>query len=542
MKLLVVIPVRGNSKGIPGKNKRLLNGKPLMAYAIENALSLKSMYDVDVVVDTESEELANIAHVYGAQVVKRPERLSGDAVTLDPVIYHAKSEMEAMNEKKYDIVITMQATSPTLKSDTLKRAVEEFLAGEYDTMISAVDDRHLSWRKESGVFRPTYEKRVNRQQLMPEYTEAGAFLITKADHVTENTRIGEKVTIFEISDREAVDIDTSEDFVLCENILKSKKVLFRADGEEMLGMGHIYRCLSIAYQMTGHEVLFVSNRVYQLGVNKIKESNFHLREIDSENELMDVIREYQPDILINDILNTSAEYMDNVCKLVPRVINFEDMGDGAGKADAVINALYSGGKHLNEYNGVEYFFLRDEFFLTKPSEYHEQVRNITVLFGGSDPCNLTGKVLPVLTSIAEKYPEIESHIITGFGYRYKNDIKNDTEHHIYIHNDVKQVSAYMKNADIAITSQGRTIYELACMGVPSVVMAQNEREQSHEFADLCNGYINLGMGKNVDEKTLFSTLDWLIHTPNVRKQMHDLMLSKDFKSGRERVLKLILDE
>jgi hypothetical protein len=50
------------------------------------------------------------------------------------------------------------------------------------------------------------------------------------------------------------------------------------------------------------------------------------------------------------------------------------------------------------------------------------------------------------------------------------------------------------------------------------------------------------MGKNVDEKTLFSTLDWLIHTPNVRKQMHDLMLSKDFKSGRERVLKLILDE
>ena len=73
-------------------------------------------------------------------------------------------------------------------------------------------------------------------------------------------------------------------------------------------------------------------------------------------------------------------------------------------------------------------------------------------------------------------------------------------------------------------------------------MAQNTRELEHVFAGFTNGFINIGLGDEVDEETICSTLDWLIKTKSVRKEMHDLLLEKDFKSGQERVIRLILGE
>ena len=86
------------------------------------------------------------------------------------------------------------------------------------------------------------------------------------------------------------------------------------------------------------------------------------------------------------------------------------------------------------------------------------------------------------------------------------------------------------------------MYELACMGVPSVVLAQNSREMEHMFANISNGFISLGMGKQQDDKTIQATIEWLINTPYVRKQMNELLLEKNFTKGQERVIKLILGE
>ena len=114
------------------------------------------------------------------------------------------------------------------------------------------------------------------------------------------------------------------------------------------------------------------------------------------------------------------------------------------------------------------------------------------------------------------------------------------EDKIFVHKDVKRVSSYMARMDLAVTSQGRTVYELASMGVPSIVLAQNEREAEHVFAGIQNGFINLGLGKDTDALTIISTIQWLVSTPNVRKEMRKLQLTKDFSKGHERVLKLIL--
>lgn len=540
-KILIVIPARGQSKGIPRKNLGLMAGKPLISYAIDIALRLRQIYNADVTVDTDDLEIAEVVSGYGVEVVMRPAALAGDFVTLDPVIYHATKEMETRQQVRYDIVVTMQATSPTLKFETVKKAIDLFLERvEEDTLISVTNSPHLSWKKKQEMIVPNYVQRLNRQQLPADYKETGGFLITRRRFVSETTRFGDNIAVYEVDSKEAVDIDTDFDWIVCEALLSSKRIILRTDGEERLGMGHIYRCLSIAYHLTGHEILFVTKKNAVLGVEKIKGSFFPMRQIENETDMYEIVKEFRPDIVVNDILNTSKSYMLELRKNVDRIVNFEDMGDGAELADCVINAVYEDDKKPNHYTGFEYFFIRDEFFEVAPKEFSNEVKNIVVLFGGSDPSNLTSKVYEIFQEISKIFPQIEFHIITGFGYRYKNEIDDDLEHHIYIHNDVKLVSRYLQRADLAITSQGRTIYELAYMGVPTIVLAQNKRETEHIFASMTNGFINLGIGKQIEKDMIKNTIEWLIHTPMVRREMRELQLSKDYSNGQKRVLKLIL--
>lgn len=543
MKTLIVIPARGGSKRIPRKNVRIMCGKPLICYSIENAKELQKQMDIDVAVSTDDEELGGIVMKRGVDVIKRPKELATDKVTLDPVIYHAVMFMEQEKGYRYDTVITMQATSPTLQCETIRQAILFFEQSEYDTIISAMNKPHLSWGVKDGVIVKNYEKRLNSQELPPNYLETGGFLITRRDCVSESGRIGEKVNIFEISEEEAIDIDTYSDWVLCENILKRKKIMFRTVGKMQLGMGHVYRCLTLAYKLTGHEIIFVADQESDLGIARIKESNFPIIEIANEQEFEEVLKREQPDILVNDILDTKIDYMTMVTKYAKRVVNFEDVGEGAKYADAVINALYEKGEKLhNEYYGSKYFCIRDEFLEEKPKEFSEEVENILVIFGGADPSDLTGRLYDICKVLHEKHPTINFHFLLGFAYPFKDKIVTDEENHIFIHKDVKRVSAYMNKMDLAITSQGRTIYELASMGVPAVVLAQNEREAQHVFAGIQNGFINLGIGSEQDALTIISTIRWLIATPKMRQEMRKLQLAKDFSKGQERVIHLILND
>ena len=132
------------------------------------------------------------------------------------------------------------------------------------------------------------------------------------------------------------------------------------------------------------------------------------------------------------------------------------------------------------------------------------------------------------------YKDIKFNIITGFGYKYKNEIQNDEEHNIYVYNNVKRVSKFLSEADMAVTAQGRTIYELASMGVPAIVLAQNTREMEHDFAGFSNGFINLGLGQKLEDEAIELTVRWLIQAVSVRKQMHELLLEKIFQRDRKR--------
>ena len=224
-------------------------------------------------------------------------------------------------------------------------------------------------------------------------------------------------------------------------------------------------------------------------------------------------------------------------KLGIKVVNFEDLGEGAKKADAVINALYPENKIIkNHYFGHNYFCPRDEFLHTHKKTINKDVKNILITFGGTDLCNLTKKTLDSIYQLCKKN-DIDLKVILGLGYTKLDTLKkyNDVE----IIQNVTNISEYMLKADIIFTSAGRTIYEIACLGIPAIVMAQNKRELTHFFASSEYGFINLGLGKNINNDIIERSLSDLIDNFEKRKKIHDLMLSFDLKNGKKRTIKII---
>ena len=147
--------------------------------------------------------------------------------------------------------------------------------------------------------------------------------------------------------------------------------------------------------------------------------------------------------------------------------------------------------------------------------------------------------------IAKELNEEEVQVVFDFllGPGYSNDsIVPIEQQGIYVNHDVVRVSDHMRKADMALSSQGRTTYELAAMGVPAIVLAQNEREQLHTFAQMDNGFINLGLGSEVIDEDIKTTITWLMAATSVRREMRNRMLANDLKSGISRVRQIILGE
>lgn len=126
MKTLITICARGGSKGIPGKNIRLLNGKPLLAYSIEMAQKYKQVYaDTDIVLSTDSDEIINISEKYGLSTkYKRPDYLANDTAGKVDAIKDVLLFCENEHSKKYDYILDLDVTSPLRTLDDLCRAME----------------------------------------------------------------------------------------------------------------------------------------------------------------------------------------------------------------------------------------------------------------------------------------------------------------------------------------------------------------------------------------------------------------------------------
>ena len=535
MNILAIIPARGGSKGIPRKNLRSLCGKPLIYYSIKNALS--SRFKLDVYVSSEDKEILSIAEKLGAKTIQRENSESEDATTLDPVIFKGWQKAEISEKKTYDIVVTLQPTSPLLKVDSLDNAINQILENqEIDTIISAVNDTHLTWKQEDGQFKPNYEKRVNRQLLPQVFKESGGFLITRAEIITENNRIGQKVKLFCLPDKESIDIDNYSDWVLCDYYLRRKRLVFVVSGYQEIGLGHVYNTLLLANDIVDHEILFLVDVKSQLAYDKISEKNYPVS-IQKSDDILDDIKALNPDVIINDILDTEKDYIQSLKDQNYKVINFEDLGAGAKLADLTINAMYPENDVIpNHYFGYKYFVLRDEFILSPPTSIKPKVSTVLLSFGGVDPNNYTLKVLDSIYSECQSR-HIKVKVVIGFGYKQISTLEAYPS--IEICNNVNNISDIMRTADLIFTSAGRTTYEIASLCIPAIVLAQNDRELTHFFANAEHGFVNLGLGTKIVKQKILYTFIRLLENYEQRKHMTKLMSDCDLVSGRTRVLSLV---
>ena len=541
-KILVVIPARGGSKGIPRKNIRLLNNKPLISYSISIAKS--SAYVDDVVVTTDDSEIALLSEKFGASVIRRSEELSGDEVSLDPVVYDAMVQKEKLAFDEYDIVITLQPTSPLLKTSTLDGAIEKFEDFAVDSVLSVVDDRHLSWGYDetNGRYFPNYIERKNRQYLPKDFRETGAILATRRKFVHVDSRLGTNLELIEVTREESVDIDTYEDWWIAENYLNKKRIAIVVDAYDEIGTGHVYRCLSIASKLVFHDVLFLLDGRHQLGIDIVNSYNYPFKLHNGKNDLLNILRQYNPQIVINDILDTSEEYISDLKDEGYFVVNFEDLGSGTNVADVVFDALYEhdiGEDHV--FTGHKYYILKDEFYFQPQKIITQQVNNVLITFGGTDPNNFTEKVID---SILNTNYEGRINVILGLGYGGLERLidKYESNQSIQIYRNVSNISEFMFKADIIFTSAGRTMFEVCSLGVPTICLCQNDREKTHVFANSSNGFINMGLGVDVEMQQIIDEFINLVNNYDLRIEMNRRMLNVDLKDGFENIRSIIREE
>ncbi|MFT8318829.1 MAG: acylneuraminate cytidylyltransferase family protein [Sporolactobacillus sp.] len=227
MNYLTIIPARAGSKGIPNKNIRLLNEKPLLAWSIESSIHCSEINRT--IVSTDSGKFAEIARKYGAEVPElRPTDLSRDETPTEPVLIHVIEQLEKKENYKPDAVILLQPTSPFRKDGSLSRAIKLFEEKKADSLLSVCPNHHFFWKNnEDPTALYSYQSRPRRQDIEQQerwFRENGSIYITKTDILKKNkNRLGGKIALFLMSEDESYEIDSEIDFKINELIFKERR-------------------------------------------------------------------------------------------------------------------------------------------------------------------------------------------------------------------------------------------------------------------------------------------------------------------------------
>jgi CMP-N,N'-diacetyllegionaminic acid synthase len=228
MKILAIIPARGGSKGLPGKNIKDLHGKPLIAYTIEVAKQSKHISEIHV--SSDDNEILAVAEKYGV-ITKfiRPSELATDSsLAIETYIFCLNKYQNDFN-KKFDVVVILQPTSPLRKIEDVDSCIEMFINKSADSIISYTEESHpVLWHKyidKQGVITNVFNEGndvKNRQELKKTYYPNGSVYVFKSSLIQSRRYFSEKTYAYVMPRSRSVDIDAIEDFEYVEFLLSKK--------------------------------------------------------------------------------------------------------------------------------------------------------------------------------------------------------------------------------------------------------------------------------------------------------------------------------
>jgi CMP-N-acetylneuraminic acid synthetase len=220
MKLFALVPMRHHSQRVPGKNYRLLAGKPLFHHIIETLLAVREINQI--VVDTDSDPVMEGLHKNFPQVkvINRPYALRADDIPMNDILLYDTSQVEA------DFYLQTHTTNPLLQRETVSRSIQTFLFDypNHDSLFSVTRLQTRLYDQDGKAINHDPSVLIQTQDLPPVYEENSClYLFTRANLLERHHRIGAKPLMFEMAAGEAWDIDEELDFEICNFLMSREK-------------------------------------------------------------------------------------------------------------------------------------------------------------------------------------------------------------------------------------------------------------------------------------------------------------------------------
>ena len=509
-----------------------LAGVTLIQRAINKALEFGGCHN-RIHVLTDSDEIRLIAERNGVACYYDPPLIFDDTAASSDVIRYM---IDASRSGSFILVLSPYA--PLLSSDMVVQAVETLAMASEDILkpLARVPVRSGVHNGTCGLSAIFSTERFETEML------AAAFVVFKCSFLEHGMRKRPAILHW-LMPTPSHEINSFHDWWVCEKLIQRKRIVFRVIGNKEVGMGHIYRALSIAHEIVNHEVLFVTDAKNAVAVNQLAGYDYWLETYKPE-EVVDRIIGLKPDLVVNDMLATSVDDVLPLQKEGIRVVNFEDLGYGAAFADLTINELYDvpqipGDRILW---GHKYFFVRDEFHDAHAHRFKARVSDLLITFGGTDQHNLSKCVLLSVYRLC-KDRGVHIHIAVGAGYAGYDDLETliqSLDGFVTLTRATGVISRIMEKCQVAITSNGRTVYELAHMNIPAIVISQHDREKTHEFACEDNGFISIGLYREREtEKRVVDALIRLLDDEAYRHTLFSKTTRFQFSKNKQHVIQLI---
>jgi N-acylneuraminate cytidylyltransferase len=272
---IAIIPARGGSKTIPGKNLINFAGKPLLAWTIEQARS--SCLIFDVCVTSDSSEILNVAKEYGASTIMWPKRIAGDRTSSESALLHAMKNLKV----KPDYIVFLQASAPLRKAADINNAINKIIRDGADSLLSLTQVQEFIWYKTARGFKSlTFDSknRKRRQDIKPIYYENGSIYIFKPRVLEKyGNHLAGKISVYMMEPWQRADIDGCLTLrwceqLFCDYILQSSSKAISRSGVELIvyDFDGVMTDNKVIIDRFGNETV-KTNRSDGLAVSKIRD-------------------------------------------------------------------------------------------------------------------------------------------------------------------------------------------------------------------------------------------------------------------------------
>jgi spore coat polysaccharide biosynthesis predicted glycosyltransferase SpsG/CMP-N-acetylneuraminic acid synthetase len=529
LRVVAIVPARGGTDRVPYLNIKRLGDRPLLAHTLEAARAATSVDQI--VVSTEDPRVAEVARANGVDVLDRPSPLAADIPSLKPVILHAVETLESRGERA-DVVVVLQATTPFREATAIDEAVERLVTGRYDAVISVTEDRTLNWRAAEGLLRPLFDREGRRDEQPPIYKENGAVVALRREVLAGPTRFGERIGYLVLDKRAGFPVHDLEDFWMAERLLRQPRILFRVDGSAAMGLGHVYRSMAIAdalRETSQADVAFLMSADHADGIRTVSRYGYPVRVVGDGklDTYIDHIRDFAPAILINDLPALEDRYLYALSHLGASTVNLVDTLDDLERTEhykQVIVSVMNEDRETPEsfYCGPEYAILRSHFQGSR-KEIRAEPRLVLLTFGGSDPQGLTLKATRALAGLD---PRAEVLAVAGPAFQYRSEfeaLRAALPRKVTLINEAGgHIADLMLEADVIVCSGGMSVYEIAALGTPGIVLGQNMREEKRMLEFAHHGTVEyMGLGTEVDEAAIAAAVTSLLADVERRRSMSE---------------------